>query len=75
MAQDIHSGKLDGSLRVVWHEAESKEHAKSAQDALISLFRRDFGRPPQNNKRRESHRAPERYEAIYSEIKKLISAA
>jgi hypothetical protein len=75
MARDICSGKLDSSLRIVWHEPESKEHAKSAQDALISLFRRDFGRQPQYNTKREDHPAPERYEAIYSEIKKLISAA
>ncbi len=71
MAVDIGVGKLSGELRVVWFEAESKSLAKDAQDALASLFKREYGRQPEYNAKREDHPAPRTFEAVFEELKVL----
>lgn len=67
----IINGPLD-DLCVVWLERESKDDAKELQDALITLFRREFGRQPVYNIKWEQHPQPEAFESIYDSLKKQI---
>ena len=75
IAQDVLSGVLTDDLFVVWREAESKNLAKDTQDALISLFRRDYGRQPRYNTKLEYHAHPEIFESIYTEVMALIGCS
>src|SRR5438067_1225211 len=72
IALDVLNGALDGTLRVTWITTQTKVHAKSAHDALISLFRRDFGRQPPYNARPESSLEFESFEASYGELTALV---
>jgi hypothetical protein len=72
MAEDIARGDLRGELRVVWRPSESKKDSKQAQDALITLFRREFARQPRYNCRREHSSHPESFEAAYLALKAFI---
>jgi hypothetical protein len=72
IALDIFSGNLRGGLGVVWFEAESKPVAKDAQDALVSIFRREFGKQPRYNRKWEHHHQPDNFEQAYRELKALV---
>jgi hypothetical protein len=72
IATDIARGHLDGDLAVVWWESDLKEAAKELQDALICLFKRDFGRQPKYNAKIESCEEPERFESTYDALKVII---
>ena len=72
IATDIARGHLDGDLAVVWVESTSKAVAKEIQDALICLFRRDFGRQPKYNAKIEYCEQPERFQATYAALKAII---
>jgi len=74
MAQDIKAGKIANDLWVVWYWTESKESAKELQDALITLFRREYKRQPQYNIKREGHSQPETFESIYIDLKRRIGS-
>ena len=75
IARDIKGGKVFGDLRVVWTETESKEAAKELQDGLITLFRRECGRQPEYNAKREKHLQPEAFESIYDDLKRQIGCS
>jgi hypothetical protein len=55
IARDKRNGKILCDLRVIWFETESKSHAKDLQDALITLFRSEYGLQPVYNSRLEVH--------------------
>ena len=69
IALDLARGRLQGDLRVVWLEAETKELAKEIQDGLLSLFRRECGRQPRYNSKVEHHPCPGLFESVYSDLK------
>ncbi len=72
IAEDIKNGKLQDELFVVWAEAPSKIEAKEAQDALICLFRREFGKQPNYNRKLEDSAFPDNYVALYERLKTLV---
>ena len=72
IAKDIKNGKLRDALFVVWAEAASKQEAKEAQDALICLFRREFGRQPHYNRISEYSSRPDNYVALYERLRALV---
>ena len=74
IAQDIRNGELSDPLYVVWAMAASKAEAKQAQDALICLFRREFGEQPRYNGRVEDSSCPDDYSALYENLKALVGS-
>ena len=74
MAQDIQAGKIAINLWVIWYWTESKELAKELQDALITLFRREYKRQPQYNIKWEEHLQPEAFESIYIDLKRRLGS-
>jgi hypothetical protein len=72
IASDITRGDLHDDLAVGWIEATSKTVAKEIQDALICLFRRDFGRQPKYNAKAEYCQQPERFQPTYDALKAVI---
>ena len=72
MAEDIKNGQLQDELFVVWAEAPSKKEAKEAQDALICLFRRAFGKQPNYNRKLEHSTCPDDYLTLYGRLKTLV---
>lgn len=75
IAADMGVGRLSNDLRVVWFEAESKGVAKDAQDALVSLFRRDYGKQPKYNLKPEDHSKAAVFEAMFRELKTLTGCS
>jgi hypothetical protein len=43
MAADISNGNVQGEMCVIWFETTSKSSAKELQDALLTLFRQEYG--------------------------------
>jgi hypothetical protein len=72
IASDIRGHRLTGDFRVIWRTAESKQDAKFVQDALITLFRREFSRQPRYNSRPENCARPELFEPDYIALKTLV---
>ena len=72
IAEDIKRGKLRDDLFVVWAETPSKIEAKEAQDALICLFRREYGKQPNYNRKLEHSNCPDSYSALYESLKSLV---
>ena len=71
IAEDLKSGELQGLLFAVWAEAASKAEAKEAQDALLSLFTREFGRQPKYNRKAERSGRPDDHAPLYENLKML----
>ena len=59
-------------LFVVWAVAASKEEAEEAQDALLCLFEREFGRQPKYNRKPEYSHRPEAHGTLYDNLKILV---
>ena len=74
IAKDITNGELREGLYVVWALARSKEEAEDAQDALICLFRREFGGRPKYNRKAKNPRHPDRYTLLYENLKTLVGS-
>ena len=72
IARDIKGGKVQNPLYVVWAVAASKEEAKEAQDALICLFRREFGEQPKYNTKEEDSNCPDGHAVLYENLKTLV---
>lgn len=72
IAEDLTNGKLQGMLFVVWAVAASKEEAEEAQDALLCLFEREFGRQPKYNRKPEYSHRPEAHGTLYDNLKILV---
>ena len=72
IARDIESGRVQDPLCVVWATAASKEEAKEAQDALICLFKREFGKRPKYNRKPEYSSCPDGHLALYENLKTLV---
>ena len=73
IAKDIKNGELGDVLFVVWAEADSKRGAKEAQDALICLFKREFGKQPKYNNRIEDSSCLDKYVILYERLKALVN--
>jgi hypothetical protein len=74
IALDIKNGKIAENLSVVWYQTETKREAKAIQDALITLFCREYKRQPLYNKKVEIHRQPEQHISVYIDLKIRIGA-
>lgn len=72
MAEDIKTTKIADDLWIVWYWTESKKSAKDLQDALITLFRQECKRQPRYNTKWEEYSQPEKFESIYTDLKKQI---
>lgn len=72
IARDIRRGKILCDLCVIWFETESKSLAKYLQDALITLFRREYGLQPVYNSRLEVHPQPDAYMEAFVQLKKKL---
>jgi hypothetical protein len=75
IALDIARGKIRYSLWVIWFETESKSSARSLQDALITLFREEYGRQPEYNTKAEVHHQPHMYIKVFSALKRKVGSA
>lgn len=73
IARDVKNGKLQDALFVVWSQATSKEEAKKAQDALICLFKREFGKQPKYNTKLEDSSCLDKYVILYERLKALVN--
>lgn len=71
IADDLRNGILVGPLSVVWVEMFSKDSAKDLQDALITLFRDEYGKQPRYNRKRENHSNPVPFIGVYQQLKTL----
>ena len=71
IAEDIRNGEIQDPLYVVWATAASKTEAKEAQDALICLFRREFGKQPKYNRETERSSSPDDHSRLYENLKSL----
>ncbi|MCY4660956.1 MAG: hypothetical protein OXF93_14245 [Acidobacteria bacterium] len=74
IAKDIRTGAFREGLYVVWALARSKEKAEDAQDALICLFRREFGERPKYNRTARDPRCPDHYSLLYDNLKSLVGS-
>ncbi len=74
IARDIESGSVQDPLYVVWAVAACKEEAKEAQDALICLFRTEFGKQPKYNWKPEDSSCPDDHLALYENLKTLVAS-
>ena len=72
IANDLRSGTLDSEINIVWCQCASKATAKELQDALITLFRDEYGRQPKYNRKREHSIKAPAFQTIYSELKSHI---
>ena len=75
LAIDVVSRVLPEPLYVVWTECTSKEHAKSMQDALLVLFKREFGHQPKYNTKVERCAEPDQFGASYESLKETVRDA
>lgn len=72
IAIDLAAGQLRDRIYVVWTECASKDEAKTTQDALLVLFRREFGRQPKYNAKTEHCSEPDRFKSTYASLKEAI---
>ena len=72
IARDIRNGDILCDICVIWFETESKSLAKDLQDALITLFRREYGLQPVYNSRLELHPRPDVYVEAFVQLKKKL---
>ena len=77
IALDLSNGRtgLRNRLYVIWTKCGSKETAKTTQDALLVLFKSEFGRQPKYNAKIEYCSDADRFKSTYEVLKESIRLA